>query len=112
MYLCVRDMERAIHFYRRFLEASPIEKDEIFSVFDVGGFRLGLFAYGKMGEAHTFGDNCLPSIEVESETRFLAKLQTVEVVYGPKPIGCYLVAEFIDSEGNRIELTTRKESAG
>jgi len=112
MYLCVRDMERAIQFYRRFLEANPIEKDEIFSVFDVGGFRLGLFAYGKMGEAHTFGDNCLPSIEVESQERFLAKLQTVEVVYGPKPIGCFLVAEFLDSEGNRIELTTRKESAG
>ncbi len=112
MYLCVKNMARAVEFYRNFLESAPLEKDEIYTVFDVGGFRLGLFAYGKMGEVHTFGDNCLPSIEVESEDRFLAKLQSVEVVYGPKPIGCYLVAEFLDSEGNRLELTTRKESAG
>ena len=112
MYLCVREMERAVAFYRRFLEAEPVERDEIYSVFNVGGLRLGLFAYKKMGEAHSFGDNCLPSIEVESEKQFLEKLQTVEVVYGPKPIGNILVAEFIDSEGNRIELTTQRESAG
>lgn len=111
-YLCVQDMERAVAFYRRFLEVEPVEKDQIYSVFDVGGFRLGLFAYEKMGEAHTFGDNCLPSIEVGSEAKLREKLKDVEVVYGPKKIGRFLVAEILDSEGNRIEITARKESAG
>lgn len=111
-YLCVQDMERAIAFYRRFLEIEPVEKDEIYSVFDVAGFRLGLFAYEKMGEAHTFGDNCLLSIEVGSEANLREKLKNVEVVYGPKPIGRFLVVEILDCEGNRIEITAQRESAG
>lgn len=41
-------------------------KDDIYSVFAIGGFRLGLFAYKMMGEERTYGSNCLPSIEVES----------------------------------------------
>ena len=66
LYLCVRDMERAVRFYEDFLERLVTCKDELYSVFDISGFRLGLFAYEKAGENHIFGSNCLPSLEVDS----------------------------------------------
>lgn len=66
MYLCVNDMARAITFYENLFEQKVLMKDEIYSVFDIHGFRLGLFAYQKKGEEHIFGSNCLPSLEVES----------------------------------------------
>ena len=65
LYLCVTDMNRAIDFYEKFLERPVLKRDEVYSVFEADGFRLGLFAFQKAGEAHTFGSNCLPSIEVE-----------------------------------------------
>ncbi|MEE0779628.1 MAG: VOC family protein [Massilimicrobiota sp.] len=66
MYLCVHDMSRAISFYEQFLQQPVTIHDDIYSVFDIGGFRLGLFAYQKVNEEHLFGSNCLPSFEFES----------------------------------------------
>ena len=109
MYICVRDMERAVAFYEEFLGAPPAERDAIYSVFDLGGFLLGLFAFEKVGEAHTFGSSCLPSIEVASETILMEKIKRVTVVFGPKTIGRFLVAECLDSEGNRLEITAVTE---
>lgn len=45
LYLCVKNMDRAVSFYKDFFEKSPLIEDEIYSVFDLDGFRLGLFAY-------------------------------------------------------------------
>ena len=40
-YVCVTDMVRAIRFYEALLERPVKERDETYSVFEVGGFRLG-----------------------------------------------------------------------
>ncbi len=106
LYLCVKNMERAIDFYEKFFEYEVTERDEIYSVFDVNGFRLGLFAYEKMGEYHIFGNSCLPSVEVESLDVLQKKLEGLKVVFPLKQIGGFWVSEFEDSEGNHIELTT------
>lgn len=106
LYICVKDMNRAIDFYENLLEQNVTVCDEIYSVFDVSGFRLGLFAYEKMNEYHTFGSNCLPSLEVESLEVLKHKLSKLKVVFPLKQIGNNYVAEFIDSEGNHIEITT------
>lgn len=45
MYLCVNDMDRAIHFYEDFFEQEVLIRDEVYSIFDIHGFRFGLFAY-------------------------------------------------------------------
>jgi len=42
LYLCVRDMDRAVMFYEDFFERRVTERDEIYSIFVIGGFRLGL----------------------------------------------------------------------
>ena len=105
LYLCVNDMERAIKFYEELLEQKVTQKDDIYSVFDVNGFRLGLFAYEKKNEPHTFGNNCLPSISVESLKKLQEKLNGKEICFPVTRIGNNWVAEFIDTEGNHIEIT-------
>lgn len=105
LYLCAKDMERAIRFYEEFFEQAAAVRDEIYSVFEIGGFRLGLFAYEKMGETHLYGSNCLPSVEVESLAVLRRKLEDLPIVFPITQIGPNWVAEFADSEGNHIELT-------
>lgn len=105
LYLCVDDMDRAIAFYENLFEHAVTVHDDIYSVFDVNGFRLGLFAYRKMNEQHVFGNNCLPSLEVESLEVLKNKLSGLKIVFPLTRIGPNWVAEFVDSEGNQIEIT-------
>ncbi len=105
LYLCVNDMNRAIKFYEDFFEKCVTEKDDIYSIFDIEGFRLGLFAYEKMNENHIFGSNCLPSISVENIDVLKSKIANLEICFPITKIGCNWVVEFVDSEGNHIELT-------
>lgn len=53
-----------------------------------------------------FGNSCLPSIEVNSFDVLKSKLEKLEIVFPIKQIGANWVAEFRDSEGNSIEITT------
>ena len=106
LYICVDNMQRAIDFYTNFFEKEPIKSDSIYSVFDIDGFRFGLFAYKEMKELHTFGSNCLPSIEVDSMEILKKKIEKLEICFPLTKIGNNYVVEFIDSEGNHIELTT------
>lgn len=99
------DMNRAIDFYEAFLEQPVTVRDTIYSVFDLSGFRLGLFAFEKMGEIHTFGSNCLPSFEVDGKERMEQKLSSLTVLFPVTKIGTNWVCEFKDSEGNAIEMT-------
>ncbi|MFA9379099.1 MAG: hypothetical protein ACERKZ_20490 [Lachnotalea sp.] len=48
LYLCVLDMSRAIKFYEDFFEKQVDNCNNIYSVFNINGFRLGLFAFEKM----------------------------------------------------------------
>lgn len=109
LYLCVEDMKRAIRFYENFFEQTVTECDDIYSVFDIDGFRLGLFAYRKMNEEHTWGSNCLPSINVENIDILKQKISNLELCFPLTKIGKNWVVEFIDSEGNHIELTTAEK---
>ena len=98
-------MDRAVSFYEKFFEKSVTERDEIYSVFDINGFRLGLFAYQKMNEEHTFGSNCLPSVAFENVDVLKAKITVLDMCFPLTNIRTNWVAEFIDSEGNHIEVT-------
>ena len=59
-----------------------------------------------MNEPHTFGSNCLPSIEVDSIETLKRKIEKLEICFPLTKIDNNYVVEFIDSEGNHIELTT------
>ena len=105
LYICVKDMERAIRFYEDLFEQPVTERDETYSVFDISGFRYGLFAYQNVNEEHTFGSNCLPSIDFGNIEILKAKLEGKEVCFPLTQIKGNWVAEFVDSEGNHIEVT-------
>ena len=105
LYICVYDMERAISFYESFFEQKVSERDEIYSVFQLYGFRFGLFAFEKKHEAHSFGSNCLPSVAMGSLDYMKEKLEGLTIVFPITQIGRNWVAEFEDSEGNHIEVT-------
>lgn len=105
LYLCVRDMDRAVMFYEDFFERKAEERDRIYSVFDVEGFRLGLFAFEKMGEEHSFGSNCLPSVSVDSLDTLKRKIEKLDLCFPLTRIKNNWVAEFVDSEGNHVEVT-------
>lgn len=111
LYLCVSDMNRAVAFYEDFLEQSVTVRDKIYSVFDLHGFRLGLFAYQEMREEHAFGSNCLPSISVTSLDDLRRKTDGLKIVFPLTKIGSNWVTEFEDSEGNHIELTAPVSSS-
>jgi predicted enzyme related to lactoylglutathione lyase len=105
LYLCVKDMDRAIQFYEELFEQPVMTKDRVYSIFDINGFRLGLFAYEEVQEPHSYGTNCLPSIEVENLDILEKVLKKVPVVFQLIQIKDNWVAEFEDSEGNRLEIT-------
>ena len=105
LYVCVKDMERAVKFYEDFFACPVTERDDIYSVFDIGGFRYGLFAYQKMNEEHVFGSNCLPSIGFGNVDVLKAKISGKEICFPLTRIKNNWVAEFVDSEGNHIEVT-------
>ena len=56
-------------------------------------------------EIHIYGSNCLPSISVESYDELIKKLKDKELCFPLTQIKDNWVAEFIDSEGNHIEIT-------
>ena len=105
LYICVKDMERAIRFYEDFFEMEVTERDKLYSVFDIEGFRFGLFAYQIVNEKHSFGSNCLPSVSFNNCDLLKNKLEGKEICFPLTQIKSNWVAEFIDSEGNHIEVT-------
>lgn len=109
LYICVKDMRRAIDFYEKFFEQSVYKKDDVFSVFNLKGFRFCLFNNKKVNEEVNWGDNCLPSFEVNNIDILAEKLKTLraEIVFPLTKINDNLVLEFKDSEGNDIEVYCR-----
>lgn len=107
VYVCVKDMQRAIEFYENLLAQKVAEKDEIYSVFHINNFRYGLFANQKMNEAKVWGNNCLPSFEVSDIDLIQKRLNLLncEIIFPLTTIGNNKVLEFVDSEGNAIEIT-------
>ena len=72
-------MHRAIKFYENFFE--------------------------KVNENHIYGSNCLVSIDVENLDVLKSKIKDLELCFPLTKINNNWVVEFIDSEGNHIELT-------
>lgn len=99
-------MERAIKFYENIFEQSIEIKDTVLSVFVLKGFRFCLFNNIKVNEEVTWGDNCLPSFEVNNIYELIEKLARlkVEIVFPLTKINNNWVLEFKDSEGNDIEI--------
>ena len=102
-------MDRAIKFYESFFERPVFKKDKIYSIFNIKGFRFGLFNNSEMNENVTWGDNCLPSFKVNDINKIVEKLKKLEreIVFPLTKIRDNWVLEFKDTEGNDIEVTSK-----
>ncbi|MGV8984355.1 VOC family protein [Clostridium sp.] len=109
IYICVKDMNRAIDFYEKLFEQSVEKRDEVFSVFNIDGFRFCLFNNNKVQEKVEWGDNCLPSFEVNDMNKLMDRLEilSAKIVFPVTKINDNLVLEFKDTEGNDIEAYCR-----
>ncbi len=109
LYICVKNMKRAIKFYETFLGQRVTINDEIFSIFDLDGFRFCLFNHNKVSEEVIYGDNCLPSFEVNNIHILLDRLNKLNtpIVFPLTKINNNYVLEFKDSEGNDIEVYSK-----
>jgi predicted enzyme related to lactoylglutathione lyase len=103
-------MNRAIDFYEKLLGQSVEKSDEVFSVFNIDDFRFCLFDNSKVQEKVTFGDNCLPSFEVNDIDKLINRLEMLraEIVFPVTEINNNLVLEFKDTEGNDMEAYCRR----
>ena len=45
LYICVKNMDRAIKFYENFFEQPVFKKDKILSIFNIKGFRFCLLTH-------------------------------------------------------------------
>ena len=106
LYICVDDMNRAVQFYEDFFGQAVSEKGEVGSCFEIDGFRFNLFAYQLVNEKHVYGSNCLPSLHFDTLENMKKKLEGKELCFPLTKIGKNWVAEFVDSEGNHIEVYT------
>jgi len=103
-------MDRAIKFYENFFEQPVFKKDKIYSIFNIKGFRFGLFNNSEVNENVTWGDNCLPSFGVNDISKAIEKLKILdrEIVFPLTKIRDNWVLEFKDTEGNDIEVTSKR----
>lgn len=106
LYICVKDMKRAIEFYEDFFGQTVQVRDEVFSIFTIKNFRFCLFNNSKVDEKVVWGDNCLPSFEVDDINKLMEKLKSMnaKIVFPLTKINDNWVLEFKDSEGNDIEV--------
>lgn len=106
LYICVKDMDRAISFYEGLFEKAVEERDSVFSIFNLGGFRFCLFNNEKVAESVIWGDNCLPSFDVSDIDMLVERLKVLgaELVFPLTKIKNNWVLEFKDTEGNDIEV--------
>lgn len=108
LYICVKDMKRAVSFYEDFLGRKAETEDSTFSVFLLGGFRYCLFQPDLVQESVVWGDSCLPSFETDSIGPVMEKVVQMgrPIVFPLRQIGSNMVFEFTDTEGNDIEVYT------
>jgi len=107
VYVGVEDMERALEFYREVFETEPAQAEERFSTFEFGTADFGLYDAGYDGHEFTFGDNCVPNFEVDDveATRDRIEGTAAEPVHdGILEFGDYRTFQFVDTEGNTIEV--------
>jgi predicted enzyme related to lactoylglutathione lyase len=107
LYIFVDSMERACNFYEVFFGIRT-EKDHP-GLFIVGEFRFLLVDFKSINKPYIYGNNCLPSFEVDDINLCIKKLEELkaQIIFPCSKIFNNWVLEFRDSEGNDIEVYSK-----
>ena len=108
VYVCVKDMDRAIWFYNKLFGFPPFIKDEVYTVYDMEGVRYALFDYTRIEEGDQLSIEESKRLETYSNKKMLHTLLEMgaRITSPPMVINNNWVFEFEDSEGNEIEVVS------
>lgn len=107
LYICVKDMQRAIRFYEEFLQQKSSDSEK--GLFIVNGIRLCMYDYGKFNDTVIFANSCLPRFETRNIDSVVKKLEELnaKIILPPTKMHDCIILKFEDSEGNMIEVYSK-----
>ncbi len=106
IYVSVKNMERAIEFYKKLFQKKPANIDMRMTSFDLNGFYFLLFDPAVDSEEVKFGNNCVPNFKVENVKEKYARIKqfTSTIDDEVQDLGEVKLFQFKDSEGNILEI--------
>lgn len=109
LYVCVKNMDRAISFYEQLFGKKIDVLDKRLSRFNINGFSFGLYDPSVDGETVIFGNNVVPNIEVPDADKEYEHLKNigVRIVLEMMNIDGFILFQFTDTEGNVIEIYSK-----
>lgn len=109
LYVCVKDMKRAVAFYEKFFGEEVNTSDDRFSIFDINGFSFGLFDPRKDNEKCVLGNNIVPNIEMANVNSEYERIKQIgaKIVMEMADVNGYRLFQFEDTEGNIIEVYSK-----
>lgn len=107
LYVAARDFERAKRCYAdTIFQREPTMTSDRFVFFDIDGFLFGVLDTSFADEAPNYGENCVPTIEVEDADAIHARLieAGLTTVMDPHDVEGMRIAQVRDTEGNVLEF--------
>ena len=107
LYVAAKDFERAKKCYSELVfERAPSSTTDRFAFYDIDGFQFGIFDPSITGEQPKFGDNTVPTIEVEVADDIYERLTNagLDSVLEPQDVNKTRVCQVRDTEGNVLEF--------
>jgi len=106
LYVGVTDMNKSLNYYSKIFDREPVQREERFSMFDLGGAYFGLFNAAYDGEELWFGNNCVPNIQVEDIESEYNRIKNIASRVDEKirEAGGYRYFQFSDPDENLIEF--------
>lgn len=107
LYVAVKDRQRAKEFYQNIIfERKPSLETDRFVFFDIDGFLFGLFDPVVTGEKVQYGNNTVPTIEVDDINSLYDRLTKVglKIVLSLQEVNETKIFQVEDSESNVLEF--------
>ncbi|NES64432.1 MAG: hypothetical protein F6K24_03745 [Okeania sp. SIO2D1] len=107
LYVAAKDFERAkICYAETIFQKSPDIETDRFVFFDLNGFLFGIFNPTITGEEITYGNNAVPTIEVDDVDAQYKRLTDagLKSIMPPQDVNGTRIAQIEDTEGNTLEF--------
>ena len=104
--ISVKDMDRAVEFYRKLFQKEPVTETERLVEFEFEGVKIGLHnpETDVTDRNIDFGNNCFPGFEVENLEKQKERVSEFTVIESEHEIQDHKWMNFKDSEGNLLEF--------
>ncbi len=107
IYVSAKDFNRAKKWYQEILlQRKPDNTTDRFAFWKLGEVHFGVFNPEMVEEQISFGNNCVPNIEVEDVDKLYDRLRekNVEIVMERNDVNGTRIFQCYDSEKNVIEF--------